>query len=203
MRNYIKVRWLYYQVTIDDGINPPSVTATATFGGDDKMLDANLQIANQGWIDGFPGNTVTFQYPNERISVYYLLDKDTLLKYFTLSPISFYNDATNPGGSFFRTQAQDSPRQGWKDWEGTKRNPPPSEKKGAKNTQLSNVLAPGVFDSIKVLQNLAAQLLTSKNSNDQRVGAIIIYQLGLLFTSRKNIVEVLTFLEPYLESLQK
>ena len=143
-------------------------------------------------VVGFP-NTDVF---DEGIR-YLLLNRETVVGVFT-SHLDGGSIAFNAFGNITTAeglQPGETPKNKPTKW-------PSSDGKKTKNTpELGNVLAPAVFDTIQVLENLAQELVKSGDSNRIRVGGIILYQLGLVFTLKKTIVDALVFLEPYLESL--
>lgn len=133
MRNTFRTKAMQYRAFIfDDTHSPQGDFPVYVLGRDDVDLASQIQIANDGIINGLPPDwTAEFTY-TDAMTIYFLLDQDSFMVIAQAFAGSFVADAVANTPTFFPmlVNPERSPRKtGWTDPEGVKRGPYPTDKK--------------------------------------------------------------------------
>jgi hypothetical protein len=134
LRNYFFTRQLLWHVFVfDEFHNPQGDFPVYQIGRNDVDLQSQVQIQNAAIAASQPPNwTVEFTYDFEPRTVYILLDKESLFKFFIAFQPTLVADAFLNSPPFFPmlVNPETSPRYtGWKDPAGVERKPAPSDQK--------------------------------------------------------------------------
>jgi hypothetical protein len=136
MRNYIFTRAIWYQMEYFDEFHVSQGTfPVGLIGRNDVDLRSRIDRYNANFLSTLPPNwTIEPTYPNEAFTIYFLLDKESVLNdpfgFITVLSQYYVQDAiiNQPPVSPILVNPPTTPRKtGWTDPAGVKRKPPPSE----------------------------------------------------------------------------
>jgi hypothetical protein len=171
MRNYFRYFFRDVHGTINDGggLFPWD---SFGYGASQEAVDASVQFQIDDTIKNLPpGWTLEDVKIDDTKTVFFLLDAANFNLLVTGIPNYFYDIGTK-NLPYYKglSQITDTPRYtGWKDEAGVKREPPPTDFKGAK--QIGNVIS----STIQQLGFLASKLITAgQPALAQRVANVIL-----------------------------
>jgi len=126
---------MFWQIPYFDDTHAPQGQVPAyAIGRNDVDLKSEIDIQNNLFLSSLPANwTIEPFYPNEAMTMYFVLDKDSLMVTIKAFASVFVSDvvANQPPAFPILVNPKTSPRYtGWKDPAGVTRKPPPSDKKG-------------------------------------------------------------------------
>jgi hypothetical protein len=177
MRNYIFARGIQYRAFIFDDMHVQQGDFPVyAIGQNNVDLLSQQDVQNKLVTDSLPLNwTAEFVNDHDPITIYFLLDKDSLFVTFQSFAAQYVGDAMVNQPTFYPmlVNPEKTPRNtGWKDPAGIIRNPPPSETKGLTLEEADFSGAQGLLDALAALPELAAKLTRAGRLRD---AGIVLY----------------------------
>ena len=199
LRNYIFTRAMQYRAFLFDNVHAPQGDFPVyAIGRDDTDLQSQIEAINEQLISTLPaGWTYEFTYPGA-MTIYFLLDKDSLMTTFQAFAAQYVSDAVanQPPAFPILVNPPETPRNtGWTDPGGVKRKPTPSDK-GSKAGSFSG--AATLLSIVQQWQEIADKLKTSKDSQQRRLASELQYLVNQVMSQRMSITEAIAALDAFL-----
>ncbi len=176
----------------DDTHTPAGSFPTYAIGRNDVDLKSQIDLINAANLANLPLNwTQEYTYDRDAMTMYFLLDKDSLMVIYQTFAANFVSDAVANQPPFYPVlvNPQTSPKYtGWKDPLGIRRKPPPSDKKGPRGDFSG---APGL---VSALQGLLLYSETLRAAGRLRDAGIVKYAYDQVIDLRFTITEAFDYL---------
>jgi hypothetical protein len=187
VRNYIWTVGIRYNY--DANGNTGEVFA---FGSNNVDLKTEIDQNNLALTNAFDPLPVTFTYPNDAVTVYWVLDKTNFMRFlrFQTGIDAIRVDAlvnSPPLWPSLRAPAKTPRKTGWTDAAGVKRKPPPSE--DGKELDFSG--AAGLLEALQGFLKLAADFTAMKQV---RKASIVVYAYNQVIKQVWSITQAIQYL---------
>jgi len=192
LRNYIFTRGIqWFDEYFDDTHVSQGSVPLYAIGRNDVDLKTQIDAQNNLFLNSLPPNwSIEPSYPNDPMTMYFILDKDSFMVTLQAFAPQFVSDAVanQPPAYPMLVNPKQTPRKtGWVDPAGVKRVPPPSEAR--KKSDFKG--AAGLLEALQGLLKLASDLTAMKKI---RQASIVIYAYNQVIKQVWSITQAIQYL---------